>query len=93
MSDFGNGVVVAIEALQDELDLLNVFWRAAPEAARPGGVIDVRVRRHGSQAQGGAQANAMGGHLINAVLHCSKALDRRVTAGVYLIGQLLHQRL
>jgi hypothetical protein len=27
------------------------------------------------------------------VLHCSKALDRRVTAGVYLIGQLLHQRL
>jgi hypothetical protein len=27
------------------------------------------------------------------VLHCSKALDRRVTAGVYLISQLLHQRL
>jgi hypothetical protein len=48
MSDFGNGVAVAIEALQDEFDLLNVFWRAAPEAARPGGVIDVRVRRHGS---------------------------------------------
>jgi hypothetical protein len=36
MSDFGNGVAVAIEALQDELDLLNVFWHAAPEAARPG---------------------------------------------------------
>jgi hypothetical protein len=93
MSDFGNGVAVAIEALQDELDLLNVFWRAAPEATRPDGVVDVRVRRHGSQAQGGAQANAMGGHLINAVLHHSKALRRRVTAGVHLVGQLLHQRL
>jgi hypothetical protein len=34
----------------------------------------------------------MGGHLINAVLHRSKALRRRVTAGVYLVGQLLHQR-
>jgi hypothetical protein len=50
MGNFGNGVTMAIKALQDELDLLNVFWRAAPEAARPGGVIDVRVRRHGSQA-------------------------------------------
>jgi hypothetical protein len=93
MSDFGNGVAVAIEALQDELDLLNVLWRAAPEDARPGGVVDVCVRRHGSQAQGSAQENAMGGHLVDAVLHRSKALRRRVTAGVHLVGQLLHQRL
>jgi hypothetical protein len=27
------------------------------------------------------------------VLHRSKALRRRVTAGVHLVGQLLHQRL
>jgi hypothetical protein len=91
MSDFGNGVAVAIEALQDELNLIDVLWRAAPEATRPGGVDDVRVRRHGSQAQGGAQANTMGGHLINAMLHRSEALRRRVTAGVHLVGQLLHQ--
>jgi hypothetical protein len=93
MSDFGNGIAVAIEALQDELNLLDVFWRAAPEAAQPGGVVDVGVRRHGSQAQGGAQADAMGGHFINAVLHRSKALRRRVSAGVHLVGQLLHQHL
>jgi hypothetical protein len=37
MSDFGNGVAMAIEALQDELNLIDVLWRAAPEAARPGG--------------------------------------------------------
>jgi hypothetical protein len=43
MSNFGNGIAMAIKALQDELDLLNVLWRAAPEATRPGGVIDVRV--------------------------------------------------
>jgi hypothetical protein len=35
----------------------------------------------------------MGGHFINAVLHRSKALSRRVSAGVHLIGQLLHQHL
>jgi hypothetical protein len=69
MSEFGNGVAVAIKALQDELNLLDVFWRAAPEAAWPGGVVDVSMRRHGSQAQGGAQADAMGGHFVHAVLH------------------------
>jgi hypothetical protein len=42
------------------------------------------VRRHGSQAQGHAQADAMGGHFINAVLHCSKALRRRVSAAFTL---------
>jgi hypothetical protein len=84
---------MAIKALQDELDLLNVLWRAAPEAAWPGGVIDVRVRCHGSQALGGAQTNAMGGHLVDAVLDRGKALHRRVAAGVHLLSQLLYQRL
>jgi hypothetical protein len=41
MSEFGNGVAVAVEVLQDDLDLIDVFWCAAPEAARPGGVVDV----------------------------------------------------
>jgi hypothetical protein len=35
----------------------------------------------------------MGGHFINAVLHRSKALRRRVSTGIHLIGQLLHQHL
>jgi hypothetical protein len=35
----------------------------------------------------------MGGHLVDAVLHRSKAFRRRVAAGVHLVGQLLHQRL
>jgi hypothetical protein len=43
MSEFGNGVAVAVEALQDDLDLVDVFWCAAPEAARPGGVVDVTM--------------------------------------------------
>jgi hypothetical protein len=34
MSNFGNSVAMAIKALQEELDLINVLWRAAPEAAR-----------------------------------------------------------
>jgi hypothetical protein len=32
MSNFGNGVAVAIETLQDELDLVDVLRCAAPEA-------------------------------------------------------------
>jgi hypothetical protein len=44
MSEFGNGVAVAVEALQDDLDLVDVFWCAALEAARPGGVVDAGVR-------------------------------------------------
>jgi hypothetical protein len=47
MSEFGNSVAVAVEALQDDLDLVDVFRRAALEAARPGGVVDAGVRRHG----------------------------------------------
>jgi hypothetical protein len=51
------------------------------------------VRRHGGQAQSGAQTDAMGGHFVHAVLHRSKALRRRISAGVHLVCQLLHQRL
>jgi hypothetical protein len=51
------------------------------------------VRRNGGQAQSGAQADAMGGHFVHAVLHRSKAPRRRISAGVHLIGQLLHQHL
>jgi hypothetical protein len=35
----------------------------------------------------------MGGHFIYAVLHRGKALRRRVSAGVHLVGLLLHQHL
>jgi hypothetical protein len=35
------------------------------------------VRCHGSQAQGGAQADAMGGHFINAVLHLKDQMATR----------------
>jgi hypothetical protein len=35
----------------------------------------------------------MDGHFINAVLHRSKTLRRCVSAGVHLVGQLLHQHL
>jgi hypothetical protein len=29
MSEFGNGITMAIEALQDDFDLVDVFWCAA----------------------------------------------------------------
>jgi hypothetical protein len=47
MSDFGDGVAVAVEALQDDFDLVDVLWCAALEAARLYGVVDTGVRRHG----------------------------------------------
>jgi hypothetical protein len=50
MDGVGNGVVVAVEALQDDLDLVDVLWCVALEAAWLRGVVDVGVRRHGSQA-------------------------------------------
>jgi hypothetical protein len=34
------------------------------------------VCRHGSQAQGGAQADAMKGHLVDALFHRAKASFR-----------------
>jgi hypothetical protein len=48
MSEFGNGVAVAIEALQDDLDLVDVLWCAALEAAQLDGLVDTGMRRHGS---------------------------------------------
>jgi hypothetical protein len=51
------------------------------------------VRRHGGQAQGGAQADAMKGHLIDAVFHRAKASFRCVSRRVHLVCQLLNQRL
>jgi hypothetical protein len=36
------------------------------------------VRRHGGQAQGGAQADAVEGHLIDTVFHRGNAVRRRV---------------
>jgi hypothetical protein len=50
MSEFGNGVAVAIETLQDDLDFVDVLWCAALEATRLDGVVDAGMRRHGSQA-------------------------------------------
>jgi hypothetical protein len=37
MSDFGNGVAVAIETLQDELNLIDVLWRTA---LKPRGLVE-----------------------------------------------------
>jgi hypothetical protein len=54
MDGIGNGITMAVEALQDDLNLLDVLWCAALEAARLDGVVDADVRRHGGQAQGGA---------------------------------------
>jgi hypothetical protein len=34
MSEFGNGIAVAVEALQDDLDLVDVFWCAAERPIR-----------------------------------------------------------
>jgi hypothetical protein len=33
----------------------------------------------------------VGGHLVDAVFHRGKALRGRVSAGVHLVSQLLHQ--
>jgi hypothetical protein len=54
MDGVGNGIAVAVEALQDDLDFVDVLRRAALEAARLRGVVNAGVRCHGGQAQGGA---------------------------------------
>jgi hypothetical protein len=66
---------------------------ATVEVAPPRGVVDAGVRRHGGQAQGGAQADAVEGHLVDAVFHRAKASFRCVSGSVHLVRQLLHQRL
>jgi hypothetical protein len=47
MDGIGNGVVVAVKVLQDDLDVFDVLWCAALEAAQLRGVIDAGVRHHG----------------------------------------------
>jgi hypothetical protein len=91
MSEFGNGVAMAIKAFQDDFDLVDVLWRAALEAARLDGVVDTGVRRHGGQAQGGAETDAVDSHLVHAVFYRGEALRRRVAGSVHLVSQLLHQ--
>jgi hypothetical protein len=90
MDGVGNGVAVDVEALQDEVDFVDVFRYAALEAARLHGVVDTGVRHHGGQAQGGTQADAVESHLINAVFQRGNAGCRRVPGGVHLVRQLLH---
>jgi hypothetical protein len=51
------------------------------------------MRRLGSQAQGGAQTDAVEGHLVNVVFYRAKARFRCVSGSVHLVRQLLHQRL
>jgi hypothetical protein len=84
---------MAVEALQDDLDVVDVLRRATMEATRPRGVVDAGVRRHGSQAQAGAQMDAMEGHLVDAVFHRAKASFWPISRSVHLVRQLLHQRL
>jgi hypothetical protein len=91
MGEFGNGIAVAIEALQDDFDLVDVFWCAALETAWLDGVVDARVCCHGGQAQGGAEVDAVNSHLVHAVFYRGEALRRRVSRSVHLVSQLLHQ--
>jgi hypothetical protein len=90
MGEFGNGIAVAIEALQDDFDLVDVFWCTALEAARLDRVVNAGVRHHGGQAQGGAEADAVHSHLVHAVFYRGEALRRRVSMSVHLVSQLLH---
>jgi hypothetical protein len=78
MDGIGNGVAVAVEALQDDLDLVDVLWCAALESSPLYGVVDPGMHSHGGHAQGGAQANAVEGHFIDTVFHRGDAVCRRV---------------
>jgi hypothetical protein len=93
MGEFGNGITVAIEALQDDFDLIDVFWCAALEAVRLYGVVDTGVRRHGGPAQGGAEADAVNSHLVHAIFYHGEAVCRRVSRGIHFVRQLFHQHL
>jgi hypothetical protein len=93
MNGVGNGIAVAIEALQGDFDVIDVLSHATIEAARPRGVVDAGVCCHGGQAQGSAQADVVKGHLVNAIFHRAKASLRSVSGSVHLVRQLLHQRL
>jgi hypothetical protein len=85
MNDFGNGVAVAVKTLQDDFDLVDVFWCAALEVARLDGVVDAGVCRHGGQAQSGAQADVVEGYFVNTAFHRGKA-DRRLSPGAFTLS-------
>jgi hypothetical protein len=84
---------MATEALHSGLDVVKVLRRATVEAGRLHGVVDAGARRHGGQAQGGAQTDAMQGHLVDAAYYRAKANFQRVSGGVHLVRQLLGQHL
>jgi hypothetical protein len=89
----GNGDAVAVEELYSGLDVVNIFRRATVEVAQLRRVVYTSVRRNSGQAQGGAQADTMRGHLIDAVFHRAKASFRCVSGSIHLVRQLLNQRL
>jgi hypothetical protein len=47
MNGVGNGIAVAVEALQDDFDVIDVLLRATVEAARSREVVDAGVHHHG----------------------------------------------
>jgi hypothetical protein len=47
MNGVGNGVAVAVEVLQDDLDVVDVLRRATMEATQLRGVVDAGVHHHG----------------------------------------------
>jgi hypothetical protein len=76
---------MAIEALHSGLDVIKVLQHATVEAGRLCGVVYAGACQHGSQAQGGAQTDAMQGHLVDAAYHRAKANFRRVSGSIHLI--------
>jgi hypothetical protein len=50
---------MAIEALHSGLYVVEVLLRATIKVGRLSGVIDAGARRHGGQAQGGAETDTM----------------------------------
>jgi hypothetical protein len=85
MGEFGNGIAVAIKALQDDLDLVEVLWCAALETAWLYRVVDAGVHRHGGQAQGGAEADAVNSHLVHVIFYRGEAVRRRVSGGIHFV--------
>jgi hypothetical protein len=76
---------MAIEAFHSGLNVVEVFRHTTVEAGRPRGVVDTGAGRHGSQAQGGAQADAMQGHLVGTPYHRAKVSFRCVPGSVHLV--------
>jgi hypothetical protein len=82
MDDFGNGVAVAVEALQDDFDLVDVLWCATLEVARLSGVVDAGMpRRTPWRATSSTRSST------------AAMRSAGVSPGVHLVRQLLHQHL